>query len=78
MNQKDLNKVIDYLEDLKSEDVKKRAAAVRHLHAIAEVFGPEKTKSTLLPFLKEYEDDDEEVLIELAKQLELLGGAVNG
>lgn len=77
MNAKDLNKIIDYLEDLKSEDAKKRAAAVRHLSLIAEVFGPEKTKTTLLPFLKEYEDDDEEVMIELAKQLELLGNLVN-
>lgn len=77
MNQKDLNKIIDYLEELKSEDVKKRAAAVRHLHLIAEVFGPEKTKQILLPFLKEYEDDDEEVMIELANQLDLLGHLVN-
>ena len=77
MNQKDLSKIIDYLEDLKSEDVKKRAAAVRHIHLISEVFGPEKTKQTLLPFLKEYEDDDEEVMIELANQLELLGQLIS-
>ena len=65
----ELNRLIDYLEDLKSEEVKRRLVAVRHLVDIARAFGPEKTKQTLLPFLKEYEDDEEEIMMELASQI---------
>lgn len=76
MNQKPVLKLQDVLEDLKSDEVKRRVAAVKHLNQIAESFGPQKTVDTLLPFLREYENDDEEVLIELAKQLELLGSRI--
>ena len=70
-------RLVKYLEELKSEEVKRRTSAVRHLHMIAEAFGPEKTLKTILPFLKEYENDEEEVLIELARQLELLGNILS-
>ena len=73
MSAKPLSKTQEFLEDLKSDEVKRRVAAVKHLHLIAEAFGPQKTADTLLPFLREYENDDEEVLIELAKQFEQLG-----
>lgn len=77
MSAKASPKLVEYLEDLKSDEQKRRISAVKHLNLIAEAFGPEKTLSTLLPFLREYENDDEEVLIELAKQLELLGHIFN-
>lgn len=73
MNSNDLTKIIDYLENLKSEDIKKRLHSVENLHIIAEVFGPEKTRLKLLPFLKEFKDDEEQILKELAKQLKHIG-----
>lgn len=39
----ELNKIIDYLEDLKSDEVKRWVIAVWHLSEIAKVFGPDKT-----------------------------------
>lgn len=77
MSAKTNPKLIEYLEDLKSDELKRRVAAVKHLHLIAEAFGPDKTLTTILPFLKEYENDDEEVLIELARQLDFLGNVLN-
>lgn len=65
----DLGKIIDALEDLKSEEVKRRLAAVGHLGAIARTFGPDKTRQLIVPFLKEYEDEDEEILLELSNQM---------
>lgn len=73
MSAKSSIKPQDFLEDLKSDEIKRRVAAVKHLYVIAESFGPQKCIDTLLPFLREYENDDEEVLVELAKQLELVG-----
>lgn len=73
MNSNDISKIIDYLENLKSEDVKKRLISVENLHKIANVFGPEKTRLKLLPFLKEFKDDEEQILLALAKQLKNIG-----
>ena len=64
----DLNKILDALEDLKSEEVRKRTLAVSQLGTIASIFGQERTKQMLVPFLKEFEEDEEDVLIELSKQ----------
>jgi hypothetical protein len=69
------SKIIEWLEDLKSEDVKRRVISVGKLHEISAAFGPKKTRELILPFLigetnLEFEDDDEEVLLELASQME--------
>ena len=64
----DLSKIIDALEDLKSDEIKKRLMAVSQLGTIARTFGPEKTRQLIVPFLKEYEEDEEDILIELCKQ----------
>ena len=45
------SKIIEWLEDLKSEDVKKRIIAVSHLREISKFFGPKKTRDLILPFL---------------------------
>ena len=45
------SQLVEWLENLKSEDVKKRTEAVSHLKQIALAFGPKKTREVLLPFL---------------------------
>lgn len=65
----DLGKIIDALEDLKSDEIKRRLAAVAQLGNIARAFGPDKTRQLIVPFLKEYEEEDEEILLELSNQL---------
>ena len=65
----DISKIVDFLEDLKSEEIKKRLASVSQLSTIAKTFGPEKTRQLLVPFLREYEDDEEEILLELCSQI---------
>lgn len=44
--------IAQYLDELASEDAKKRLNSVNHLMHIARAFGPEKTKSQLINFLK--------------------------
>ncbi len=78
MNQKELSVLIDHLENLKSEDLKERIAAISHLNMIAEAFGPDKTINTLLPFLKEFKDDEEDVMLILAKQFKYIGKLIAG
>jgi serine/threonine-protein phosphatase 2A regulatory subunit A len=41
-----------YLDELKSDDSKKRLNSVEHLLDIAKTLGPQRTKDELLPFLK--------------------------
>lgn len=72
-----INRIVEFLEDLKSEDVRKRVTSVKHLNVISDALGVEKCKTMLLPFLKEFEDDEEEVMVELAKQLLPLGKYIN-
>lgn len=73
MNEQELNVVVDHLENLKSEELNKRIEAVKNLMLIAESFGEAKTRSSLLPFLKEFKDDEQPVMIVLAQQLKLIG-----
>lgn len=72
-----LQRVIEVLEDLKSEDVKKRVSSLKNIDKIVEMMGVEKTKQQLLPFLKEYEDEEEEVMLELANQFKVIAQFIN-
>lgn len=45
------SKIVEWLEDLKSEDVKRRVISVSKLPEIAMAFGPKKTRDQILPFL---------------------------
>lgn len=45
------SKIIEWLEDLKSEDVKRRVISVSKLREISAAFGPKKTRDQILPFL---------------------------
>lgn len=72
-----INRIVELLEDLKSDDIRKRLMSVKNLDKLADALGVEKTRATLLPFLKEYEDDEEEVMVELSKQMLPLGKFIN-
>lgn len=39
------------IDELKSEDIKKRINSIKHLPVIASALGPERTRSELIPFL---------------------------
>lgn len=43
--------IVNWVEQLKSEDVKRRVFAVSHLKEISQCFGVQKTKEKILPFL---------------------------
>lgn len=67
------------IDELRSDDQKKRMNSFQNLAVIARALGPERTRNELLPFLTECSDDDDEVLVILAEELgrfvELIGGA---
>lgn len=66
------------IDDLRSEDQKKRINSFENLGIIARTLGPERTRNELLPFLLECSEDDDEVLVILAEALgdfiDLVGG----
>lgn len=54
---------------LRSDDVKKRVHAFKHLKIVVKSLGPEATRTQLLPCLEELVDDDPRPLTVLAEQL---------
>ena len=67
------------IDELRSEDQKKRINAVNNLGTIAIALGPERSRNELLPYIIELLEDDEEVLLALSETmgnlLDLVGGA---
>ena len=45
------SQIITYLDELRSEDSKKRINSLNHLKAIAQVLGADRTRTELVPFL---------------------------
>lgn len=78
------------IDELKSEDIRKRINSVKNLSLIASTIGPDRSRSELIPFIQgfyfskghyiiELLDDDDEVLTELVEALskdfvEYIGG----
>ena len=56
-------------DELKNEDVALRLNSVRRLSTIALALGEERTRSELIPFVSESNDDEDEVLLSLAEEL---------
>lgn len=50
-NKTQTSKILEWLEDLKSEDVKRRVISVNKIREISIAFGPKKTRDQILPFL---------------------------
>eukprot|EP00331_Platyophrya_macrostoma_P022532 CAMPEP_0176453318 /NCGR_PEP_ID=MMETSP0127-20121128/29152_1 /TAXON_ID=938130 /ORGANISM="Platyophrya macrostoma, Strain WH" /LENGTH=578 /DNA_ID=CAMNT_0017842125 /DNA_START=154 /DNA_END=1890 /DNA_ORIENTATION=+ len=58
------------IDELKSEDVKRKVNSVKNLMAIANALGAERTKTELIPFLvNEMLEDEDEVLLGLSETL---------
>eukprot|EP00347_Sterkiella_histriomuscorum_P020919 403335954 len=66
------------IDELKSEDQKKRVNSVKNLSQIAIALGQDRTRNELLPYILDLMDDEEEVLLGLAdilgNFLDLVGG----
>lgn len=54
------------IDELKSDDKKKRISSIRCLGTVAISLGKERTRNELLPYILDLMDDEEEILIELA------------
>lgn len=57
------------IDMLRGDDVSDRVAAANRLEAVAVALGQERTREELLPFLADGIDDDDEVLVAIAKSL---------
>ncbi|KAI9608837.1 hypothetical protein H4Q26_005026 [Puccinia striiformis f. sp. tritici PST-130] len=67
------------IDELKSDDVSARLTSIHRLTTIALALGPQRTRDELVPFITEGMDDEDEVLLALAGELnaafvEFLGG----
>lgn len=65
-------------EDLKSDDLDKKANAMRNISIIGSALGPERSRAELIPYLGEFMDDEEEVLIAMAEVVPTLFDLVGG
>jgi len=57
------------IDELKSDDKKKRINSVKNLNTISIALGMERTRNELLPYIMDLMDDDEQILIALAETL---------
>lgn len=68
------------IDELKSDDVTLRLNAIHRIGTIALALGPARAREELVPFLQDSLDDEDEVLLALAEELnpafaEHLGGS---
>uniref|UniRef100_A0A7S2WVY8 Phosphatase PP2A regulatory subunit A/Splicing factor 3B subunit 1-like HEAT repeat domain-containing protein n=1 Tax=Rhizochromulina marina TaxID=1034831 RepID=A0A7S2WVY8_9STRA len=79
MEPTDLAEIAKLLDDLKDDEIQTRVAATTQLSRIALALGPERSRDELIPFLVESVDDEDEVVMEIGKELAnmipLVGGA---
>ena len=66
------------LEDLKSEETAKKANAMRNITMIGSALGYERCRNELIPYLNEFLDDEEEVLLAMAEIVPDLFDLVGG
>lgn len=66
------------LDDLRNGDVSVRINSFRHLPVIARALGPERTREELVPYLNEFVDDDDDILVVLAEALVLFPPFLGG
>lgn len=64
-----LHPIAILVDELRSEDVALRLAAIHRISAIALALGQERTRDELIPFLHDSLDDDDEILLALAQEL---------
>ena len=57
------------IDEMKSDDIRKRINSVKNLNLIASTIGSERSRNELIPYLQEILDDEDEVLIELVDSL---------
>jgi len=57
------------IDELKSEDKKKKLNSIRSLASISVALGKERTRNELLPYIMDLMDDDDEVLLVLSETL---------
>ncbi len=56
-------------DELKNDEPLRRLNSINRLNTIALALGEERTRSELIPFLTENNDDEDEVLLAMAEQL---------
>ena len=66
------------LDDLKSEEVSKKANAMRNITIIANALGFDRCRNELVPYLNEFLDDDEEVVVAMSEIIPDLFDSVGG
>ena len=73
-----LTQISQLIDDLRSPDLPTRLHAFHSLPLISTALGPLRTREELIPYLNEFIDDDDEVLLVLATQLALLIDGIGG
>ena len=73
-----LTQISQLIDDLRSPDLPTRLHAFHSLPLISAALGPLRTREELIPYLNEFIDDDDEILLVLASQLAHLIDGIGG
>lgn len=75
---KELATVAVLIDELRHDDVQVRLNSVKKLQTISKALGPVRTRDELVPYLNEFIDDEDDILLALAEELghliDLVGG----
>lgn len=74
----DLLAIAILIDELRHDEIQRRLNSIRKLELIGKALGPARTRDELLPYLGEFVDDEDEVLLALCDELPQLFGAVGG
>jgi serine/threonine-protein phosphatase 2A regulatory subunit A len=74
----DAQRISELIDELRHNDLQTRLAAFRKLTVIAQALGATRTREELVPYLNEFIDDEDEVLLVLVDELGALQGYVGG
>ena len=64
-----LREIAQLIDELRSDDSRKRLNSAESLEVIGKALGPERTRNELIPFLCESSDDDDDILVALCGSL---------
>lgn len=74
----DLLPIAILIDELRHEAVNTRLHSIKKLDMISQALGPARTRDELIPYLGEFVDDEDEILLALSEELPKLVQAVGG
>jgi serine/threonine-protein phosphatase 2A regulatory subunit A len=73
-----LQEISKLIDEMNANDLPTRTNAFRHLEVISRFLGPERTRAELIPYINEFTDENEAILLPIVEGLHNLIECVGG